>query len=236
VWQALHAELDPAGLTVVTVALDTDIEAARPFHEGSEPTHPSLVDPSLSLVDMFGFTNVPFGIWVDESGTIVRPAEVAYAPRPPQPSGYQAQGYAAQQRVIQELPPERQQVIEAMRRQTRDTERYGAAVRDWVANGAASRYVLSPDEVTGRSRPRPQEAARAAAEFELGQHLHRAGHKLDAVNHFKEAHRLDPTNWSYFRNAVAIVDHEDMGDVYGTDLLTEVARVGPETFYPELTI
>ena len=77
----MHAELEPAGLTVVTVALDTDVEAARPFSDAAAPTHPALVDQSLSLVELFGITNVPFGLWVDETGTIVRPAEVAFAPR-----------------------------------------------------------------------------------------------------------------------------------------------------------
>ena len=80
-WQELHAELEPIGLTVVTVALDTDVDAARPFAAAASPSHPSLVDPALSMVAAFGITNVPFGVWVDESGTIVRPAEVAFAPR-----------------------------------------------------------------------------------------------------------------------------------------------------------
>jgi hypothetical protein len=210
----------------VTVALDTDIEAARPFHDAADATHPSLVDPALSLVDIFGITNVPFGVWIDEKGMVVRPAEVSFAPRdtrePP--------------RIPQNLSPERQKVIEGMLGATRDTSRYTSAVRDWVSNGAASRFVLTPAEVIARSRPRPPEAARAAAEYELGQYLHRAGHKLDAVAHFQEAHRLDPENWSYPRNAFAIVDREAMGNPYGTDLLDEVGRIGPATFYPELDI
>ena len=75
----------------------------------------------------------------------------------------------------------------------------------------------------------------AAAEFEVGQHLHRAGHKLDAVAHFEAAHRLDPTTGATPANAFAIVDRaRQMGNPYGTDLLEEVGRVGPETFYPDL--
>ncbi|MGE3835022.1 MAG: ResA-like WAxxUGC motif-containing protein, partial [Acidimicrobiia bacterium] len=109
------------------------------------------------------------------------------------------------------------------------------AVRDWAAKGAGSRFVLPAAEVIARSRPQPAGAAGAAAEFELAQHLHRAGHKLDAVAHFREAHRLDPENWSYARQAYALVD-ESMGDPNGTDLLTEVGRVGPETFYPSLDL
>ena len=73
----------------------------------------------------------------------------------------------------------------------------------------------------------------AAADFELGQHLHRAGFPLDAVPHFREAHRLDPENWSYPRDAMSLVDPE-WGKVYDRDLLSEVAEIGPETFYPSL--
>ena len=217
---------------MVTVALDTDIEAARPFRDAAAPTHPSLVDPALVMVELFGITNVPFGIWVDETGTIVRPAEVAFAPRDP---GAAEAGAAQQARFVEQLPPEQQRVIAEMTKVTRDTARYASAVRDWAARGADSEYVLPAAEVIARSRPRPEAAARAAAEFEIGQHLHRAGDKLDAVGHFQEAHRLDPENWSYPRQAYALVD-ESMGNPYGTDLLTEVGRVGPATFYPELSI
>ena len=228
-WQRLHEELQPKGLTVVTVALDTDVEAARPFSDAANPTHPSLVDPSLSLVDLFGITNVPFGVWIDEQGMIVRPAEVAFAPRA-------SQDDSAQGRIPANLPPERQKLIAEMTRAIRDTDRYMSAVKDWSDHGSSSQFVLRPGEVVSRSRARTAESARAAAEYELGQHLHRSGQKLAAVPHFREAHRLDPENWSYSRNAFAIVDPDEMGDPYGTDLLTEVARIGPETFYPELNM
>ena len=73
-WQKVYEELGPQGLDIVTVALDTDPEAARPFAVDANPTHPSLLDPALLTVERFGFTNVPFGIWIDEAGTLVRPA------------------------------------------------------------------------------------------------------------------------------------------------------------------
>ena len=99
--------------------------------------------------------------------------------------------------------------------------------------GSASRYVLPGDEVIERSRPRPPEFGLATAHFELAQHLHLAGFPLDAVPHFQEAHRLDPTNWSYHREALSLVDPE-VGQVYERDMLSEVEAVGPETFYPAL--
>ena len=213
----------------MTVALDTDVEAARPFHEAAHPTHPSLVDPALVLVERFGMTNAPFGIWIDESGTIVRPAEVAFAPRQPRETNDARDTDA----IVAQLPPKQREVVEAMTANMRDTDRYGAALRDWAAKGAASEFVLSAEEVVERSRPRPQEFGLAAAHFELAQHLHRTGFTRDAVAHFQEAHRLDPTNWSYHREALSLVD-PSWGQVYERDMLSEVAEVGPETFYPSL--
>ena len=113
--------------------------------------------------------------------------------------------------------------------------RYLDAVRDWVARGAESQYVLDPTEVVERSRPRPVEFGQASAEFELAQHLHRAGYARDAVSHFKEAHRLDPENWSYLRQALAVADPSWAGD-YGYDMQSEMAAIGFETFYPPLDL
>jgi hypothetical protein len=233
----------------VTVAFDTDIEAARPFYEAAHATHPSLVDPALSLVAMFGMTNVPFGVWIDEDGTIVRHAEVAFAGTTAQRPSSGAStsstsstserdqrderaAAAARAAATQPDSPWRP-IMEAMGRNIGDRTRYAAAVRDWVAKGADSTWVLSPDEVIARSRPCPPEAALAAAEFEIGQHLHRTGYPLDAVPHFARAHELDPENWSYPRQSYALVD-PDVGQDYGTDLPSEIVRVGADTFYPSL--
>jgi len=213
----------------VTVALDTDIEAARPFHDVAHPTHPSLVDPAHVMVELFGMTNAPFGIWVDEAGVIVRPAEVAFAPRVPR----EHDGNLDTEAIIAALPPKQREIVEGMTANMRDTDQYAAAMRDWAAKGAASEYSLPPDEVIERSRPRPIEVGLAAAHFELAQHLHRAGFPRDAVVHFQEAHRLDPTNWSYHREALSLVD-PSWGQVYERDMLSEVAEVGVDTFYPPL--
>jgi hypothetical protein len=223
----LHVELAPAGVDVVTVALDTDVEAARPFHEAAHPTHPSLVDPAHQLVAAFGITNVPFAIWIDEEGTLVRPAEVAFAPRP------DGDALGDQSAFIAQLPERQRRIVEAMTANMNDLGRYQTAVRDWAAKGSASPYALSEAEVVERSRPRPPEFGLAAAHFELAQHMHRSGFERDAVAHFAEAHRLDPTNWSYHREAMSLADPE-WGQVYERDLLSEVEAVGTATFYPPL--
>ncbi len=232
-WQALYEELSPDGLEIVTVALDTNREAARPFVEAAAPSHPSLVDEALSMVDQFGITNVPFALWIDESGVIVRPAEVAFAQHPLREAS--DAGNDRQAAALAQMPEKQRAIVAAMTEQVDRTGRYTEALRDWVANGANSRFVLPPDEVVARSRPRPLEFGLAAAHFELGQQLHRAGFPLDAVPHFREAHRLDPANWSYPRDAMSLVD-PSWGKVYDRDLLSEVAEVGPETFYPALEL
>ena len=91
-----------------------------------------------------------------------------------------------------------------------------------------------------RSRPRPPEVARAAACFELGQHLHRLGHAADAIPWFKEAHRLQPDNWTYRRQAWFFADPVLIGPTegaedewpYDSDWLTDARKVGAENYYP----
>jgi hypothetical protein len=118
-----------------------------------------------------------------------------------------------------------------------DPERYLAALRDWVANGERSRYALSPDEVVERSRARDLDHSRAAASFEIAQHLQRTGHPQDAVGWFREAHRLAPENWTYKRQAWSLADPlQGPTDTYESDWLTEVRAIGPENYYPPLEL
>ena len=223
-WQELYAELRPRGLQIVTVALDAaGAETARPWIEKAGATHPSLVDRAHLMDSLFGVTNVPSGVWIDEAGTIVRPPEPAHPRRP-----------AYKDRAIPEdATPELRERIETVRALHVEAERYVGALRDWVANGASSRFALTRDEVVRRSRPRPIGEATAPAHFALGQELHARAMRDDAIAHFKEAHRLDPTNWTYRRDAWSLVaaEHEK---IYDTSWLEEVKREGVERYYPPL--
>jgi len=221
VWQALREELHPRGLEVVTVALDAaGVATAGPWIEKAGARHPSLIDREHALDALFGIVNVPSGVWIDERGTIVRPPEPAHPSRP-----------AYKDRVVPpDATPEQRERIEVVRALTVENERYVAALRDWVANGARSRYSLSPDEVVRRSRPRPVGEAEAAAHFALGRALHEAGERDDAIAHFREAHRLQPTNWTYRRDAWSL----STPDLYGTSWLDEVKREGVANYYPRL--
>ncbi len=73
-WQALHEELEHAGLCVITVALDR-CDDVRPFIEGAASTHPSLVDEQHLVAELYHFQNVPSIVWIDEAGRICRPVD-----------------------------------------------------------------------------------------------------------------------------------------------------------------
>ncbi len=225
-WQALSQEWGPKGLEIVTVALDTGgVEAIQPYIDAAQPTHPTLIDQAHVVDELFGIVNVPSGVWIDERGIIVRPPETAYPARP----NYQDQ----------QIPPDasEQQVanIRAVQQLRTEAETYVAAVRDWVEHGAESRFVLPPEEVLRRSRPRPVEEAQAAAHFELGQHLHRRERPAAAISHFQDAYRLQPDNWTYKRQAWNLLPPgQDPLEVYGGDWLTDVQKIGAENYYPSL--
>lgn len=77
-WQATYEALKDDGFTVITVALDKDAEAARPWIEVAKPTHPSLIDTKYVVADLYNMVNIPTILWIDENGVIVRPNDVAY--------------------------------------------------------------------------------------------------------------------------------------------------------------
>jgi hypothetical protein len=133
------------------------------------------------------------------------------------------------------MDPYLRDVLTEARKIRVEPEKYVAALRDWVSHGAASIYALSPDEVVARSRERTPDMALAAANFELGQHLHRAGDARAAVPYFREAHRLDPDNWTYKRQAWTFANPlQGPSDDYDSDWLADVRKVGAENYYPPL--
>jgi hypothetical protein len=167
-------------------------EIARPYVEQAATTHPSLIDQAHLLDARFGVTNIPQVMWIDETGAIVRPPEPASPP---------AVGAAAERSS--------QLVGDGERR-----EKYAVRIRDWVTKGADSQYSLAPEEVIARSKPRSPDESRAAAHFELAQHLWQTqGLSPRAIAHFNAAHALQPSNITYKRQAYSVLGVERSEDV-----------------------
>jgi hypothetical protein len=195
----LHDELSSRGLTVVTVALDVDPERAYPFIDAASPQHPALVDSRHATDELLGFTNVPMAVWIDEKGVLVRAAEQAAIERSP----------LRDLEIPEGLPDRMRVMFEQVKAIPDPSADYRAALLDWVARGAESRFVLTPDDVVSRSRPLSDDASRAAACFELGQHAWRTESNDAAVAWWREAHRLDPDNWTFKRQAWTFVTTPD---------------------------
>ena len=229
-WQALQTELEPLGVTVVTVALDSDPALAYPWIDAAAPTHPSLIDRAHTLGALLGFVNVPMAVWIDENGVLVRPAEAANV----QPNGLKG-------RPLPEGLPERILARLALVAEfPGDHEAYLAAVRDWARNGSASGFALTPDEVVARSLPRGADESRAAASFELGERLFELDGQEAAAPWWREAHRLHPSNWTYKRQAWSLATTkpgeasdliQEPTDLYEGNWLDDlVAQGGPEQY------
>lgn len=229
-WQALRSELHPQGVEIVTVALEVDPETARPWIEAAKPEHPSLIDLTHVLDELLGIVNVPSAVWIDEYGMLVRPPETSHIlPSPLERLDLD----------LDSLSPERQESIREALKFNFEWEPYVAALRDWADKGAESRYALAPDEVVARSRPRPPDEAAAAAHFELGAYLHARGDVEGSQRHWREAHRLQPENWTYKRQAWNLIDpieagmQHDVKHVYDSNWLEDVKRFGAENYYPK---
>ena len=221
----------------MTVALDLDPDQATPWIAKAEPTHPSLIDSTHVINELFGIRNVPMAVWIDESGHLVRPAEAASIERSP-----------FLDIDIDDSWPERiQQSLVEIKKMPDSSADYRAAIVDWVENGADSPFSLRADEVVRRSAGRPAEHSAAAACFELGQHLHALGDHDAAVDWWKQAHALHPENWTYKRQAWTIEttppgQPSDLQQVatetYGTTWLDDVLETGGGAVYntaPDLT-
>ena len=89
--------------------------------------------------------------------------------------------------------------------------RYVDMLRDWAEHGADSRYALAPEEVVERSRPRDRGQAEGQAHLELGAALWARGDQRGAERHWREAHRLDPMNFTAKRQAWSLAV-PDAGD------------------------
>jgi hypothetical protein len=185
-----------------------------------------LIDTAHVCDELFGFVNVPMAVWIDEQGVLVRPPEQAAVERSP----------LRDVEIPEGLPDRLHQMLTEVKAIHDPSADYRAALSDWVEHGAASPFALSPDEVVAASGGRPLNHARAAACFELGQHLWRTVGPDAAVPWWREAHRLFPENWTYKRQAWTFVttpadaSEPDLlqgpNDVYDGNWLDDVVAAG----------
>ena len=229
-WQAIYEELKGQGFVILGVSLDTAGERAAgaftkavdpgPFARNipdgirlARPTYPLLRDEQHVVAELYGITNVPMAVWIDERGRVVRPAESA--------GSYDVVKHIDLATFA--IPEE----ITARAAAVRAT--YFDAVRDWVRNGEKSRFAFSPDEVERRAQAPSADAARAYACFALGAWLWRQGRHEASRRWLEEAVALQPDNWAFRRQKIAVADDAAVGNYAATpEFWQSVQRIASE--------
>jgi hypothetical protein len=214
VWQSLYTELGPKGFLPIAVAFDSaGNEAAAPWIKAANATYPCLIDRRHIVAELYDMVNVPNACWIDEDGKIVRPSEPAGA----------SDAFRKMDHVNFSIPPDAMAELQAKR------AAYLNAIRDWVTNGAKSKFALSEKEVIRRMHTPSDDYVRAAANFRLGEYLVENGHAKDAQKYFEEAKRLRPDSWNYKRQAWALEDPAKAG---GPEFWAAVDALGDNKYYP----
>jgi len=195
--------------------------------------------------------NIPNVVWIDEQGTIVRPAEPGWPDaRTALPANMRSSLPRVGRAKTAPEPPEPRADPMAILQSGQSRTGYADAIRDWVEHGAASEFALGPEEVVARSQPSSPELSEGAAHFELANHLWRAGQRDLAIAHFNGCHRLQPANWTYKRQAWSLVGNERVGGDFGrfvqgplegeeddwpfvSDFRSDTALLGEGEYYPK---
>jgi tetratricopeptide (TPR) repeat protein len=152
---------------------------------------------------VFQLVNVPMGIWIDEQGRVVRPAEPAWTSTRTSVYGGKA--------------------LET------EGEQYVAALKDWVANGDRSPYVLSDEEFAQRVKPRSPVEMEAEATFKLAVWFQQTGKPELAAKYFERAQTLNPDDWNYHRQEWSFTGEADKKWL-------EKFKKTDERYYPKLEL
>ncbi len=155
---------------IVAVAQDTGgEEVCGKFYDRAKATFTTLIDRQHTVSTLYNMINVPTGVWIDEKGRIVRPPEVAYS--------------------------KEQQVLGT----TIGNDLYIAGLRDWVATGVESKFVMSPEKLKEQLRTPELKLRLADVHFKLATHFHDQHDADNSALHWKVAQELNPDSWNYHR-------------------------------------
>jgi len=217
VWQKLYDELKDQNFIIIAVAMDSEADAARPWIEVAAPDYPVLIDRDHRVAELYNMVNVPQAVWIDETGTIVRPAENAGA----------YEGFRAMDLETWTMPDD--ELATTINAQAT----YIAAVGDWVRLGAESGHLFDADQARARTATASNESAQAHCHFHLGQYLLRHGRETEAHEHLAEASRLHPTSWSIWRQAA---EKNETGLAASAEFWDRVKALGDDHYYPPVEL
>lgn len=192
--------------------MDADVEAARPWVEEASPTYVTLIDQNHELSTLYNMVNVPQAVWIDESGTIVRPTETGGSLDILREFDFEAGGFKP----------------EATQRAAAAKKAYHAAVRDWAINGSSSRHAFDAETARAHVPAMSADQALAHAKFQLGQYLRQHDRQDEADQLFAECRQLHPDSWNIFRETT---ERMATGIAAGEEFWGKVMSLGDKAYY-----
>jgi hypothetical protein len=186
------------------------------------PTYPCLIDERHLVAELYDVVNVPTAVWIDEQGSIVRPAEPAGA----------SDAFRFMDRQTFEIPRDAAEAA----KQTKTI--YVEALCDWIEKGKKSRHALAPEEVRRRVHGLSRDDSIAAASFRLGVWLTKQGHAEAGQKYLDDAVRLRPESWNFRRQRIVLADPALTGQFAATPEYWEaVQALGEEgQYYPQIAM
>tara|TARA_B100000949_G_scaffold186358_1_gene168607 strand:- start:327 stop:983 length:657 start_codon:yes stop_codon:yes gene_type:complete len=197
---------------ILSVAMDADIEAARPWIEAVSHDFITLIDQNHLLSSLYNMFNVPQAVWIDETGRVVRPVETGGS-------------LDVVKEYDQTIPGYKPEVAE---RAARAKSIYIQAVKDWAVNGKASPHLFSPVVARNRVPAMTTKIATAHAKFQLGQHLKRNGRADEADAIFAECRELHPDSWNIYRETTG---RTATGLAAGEEFWARAKGLGDKQYY-----
>jgi hypothetical protein len=168
---------------MIAAAEDTGGEAAAgQWYDKAHATFVTLIDAKHDISSAYQFINVPMGIWIDEAGRVVRPAEPSWTES-------RTDTFGGKKIAI-------------------EGALYVAGLRDWVKNGERSVYALSDEEFARRVKPRSAPEMEAEASFKLAVWFHDNGNNELAGKYWQRAQQLNPDDWNYHRQEWSFTPQE----------------------------
>ena len=206
VWQRIYEEINDPDFVLICAAQDTGGEAAAgPIFDAAKPTFIQVIDEDHLVSSAFNFVNVPSAAWIDEDGRIVRIDEGTYAKVHELGVGDQAISFG--------------------------TNVYEPALKDWMANGAQSKYVQPAATVTGNIRKLSADQQRADAAFCLGNLFRRCGIGAKADQYWKMAADLNPHSVNFIRQNLTLSEEGSAGEQFRA-MREEFERTGRDYYRP----
>ena len=193
-------------------AMDSELDAARPWVAAAEPSFVTLIDRDHRLSSLYHMVNVPQAVWIDERGRIVRPTE----------TGGAIDIVKDFDPAIGGFPPD------VLERAGAAMQTYRDAVCDWAQHGAASRHVFDGAGVRARKSGLTAEMAEAHTRFRLATHLQRAGCLEEAERHFARCRELHPDSINIFRQSTEKIEG---GIAAGPAFWEKVVSLGDAPYY-----